>query len=136
MSENPSILPLSKTLDPADAAEVADVVREAAGQGTPIYPIGGGTCLRYGARPQLPGWGLSLRGLRRVVDYPARDLTITVEAGMTLAELATHLAAERQRLPVDIPSPDAATVGGALATNLSGPRRYAHGPFYSDDAGG
>ena len=65
--------------------------------------------------------------LNRVIDYPAADLTITVEAGMTLAELAKCLAAQRQRLPVDVPQPDRATVGGAVAVNAAGPRRYAYG---------
>ena len=52
-----------------------------------------------------PGLGLSLAGLNRVVDYPARDMTITVEAGIRMAELADTLAAERQRLPIDVPQP-------------------------------
>ena len=62
-----------------------------------------------------------------MIDYPAADLTITVEAGMTIAELAKCLAAQRQRLPVDVPQPDRATVGGAVAVNAAGPRRYAYG---------
>ena len=61
------------------------------------------------------------------MDYPAADLTITVEAGMTMAELSRCLAAQRQRLPIDIPQPDRATVGGAVAVNAAGPRRYAYG---------
>ena len=61
------------------------------------------TALDYGARPTRPGIGLSLAKLNRVVDYPARDLTITVEAGLTIAALRKRLAAERQRLPVDVP---------------------------------
>jgi len=47
-------------------------------------------------------------------------LTITVEAGMTVAELAKRLASEGQRLPVDIPQPDRATVGGAVAGAIAG----------------
>jgi glycolate oxidase FAD binding subunit len=62
-----------------------------------------------------------------VIDYPARDLTITVEAGLTIAELSRRLAAERQCLPVDIPQADRATVGGAVAASPSGPRRFRWG---------
>src|SRR5262245_2856939 len=54
-------------------------------------------------------------------------MTITVRAGMTLARLQETLAAENQRLPIDVPHPDQATLGGALATNISGPRRYGFG---------
>jgi glycolate oxidase FAD binding subunit len=54
-------------------------------------------------------------------------MTITVQAGITVAELQRLLAAENQRLPVDVPRPERATLGGALAVNASGPRRYGFG---------
>src|SRR5690606_27275996 len=103
------------------------MVREAYDEGSPIYPIGGGTSLEFGLPPRDPGIGLSMRALKRVIDYPARDMTITVEAGITLDALATTLAREKQRLPIDIPSADRATLGGAIACNQSGARRYANG---------
>ena len=106
---------------------MADAVRDAWQSGTPVYPIGGGTSLDYGVRPTQPGLGLSLARLDRVVDYPAGDLTITAEAGVTIAELTERLARERQRLPVDIPQADRATLGGVVATSPSGPRRYSCG---------
>jgi glycolate oxidase FAD binding subunit len=70
-----------------------------------------------------------LRGLNNVIDYPARDMTITVQAGITLERLGSVLRAEKQRLPVDVPRADVATLGGALAVNVSGPRRFAFGTF-------
>jgi len=70
---------------------------------------------------------LSTRRLDRPVDHAADDMTVTVEAGMTLAELGRLLAGENQRLPIDVCRPDRATVGGLAATNFYGPRRYAHG---------
>ncbi len=121
------MLPLTETVVPADRNALADRVRRAAEQGQPVYPLGGGTNLAYGAAPGEPGIGLSSAGLTRLVDYPTRDLTITVEAGMTLATLAEHLAAEGQQLPVDVPYPDRATVGGAVATGAGGPRQYRWG---------
>src|SRR5260221_13588513 len=54
-------------------------------------------------------------------------MTITVQAGITIAKLQVLLASENHRLPVDIPFPDRATLGGALAANASGPRRYGFG---------
>ncbi len=120
-------LPLEETVAPADQSAVAEVVRNAAERETAVYPIGGGTSLGLGAVPKVPGIGLSLAGLNRLVDYPARDMTVTVEAGMTMAELACTLASEGQRLPIDVPHAEQATLGGVIATDCSGPRRYGFG---------
>src|SRR5690606_32325083 len=65
--------------------------------------------------------------LNRVIDYPARDMTITVEAGITWEQLEAELAKEGQWLPVDVARAEAATVGGAIACNTSGPRRFGYG---------
>src|SRR5947199_6925 len=55
------------------------------------------------------------------------NMTITLQAGITIAALHQLLAAEGQRLPIDVPHATEATLGGALATNVSGPRRYGCG---------
>jgi glycolate oxidase FAD binding subunit len=112
---------------PATAAEVGDLVRAAAADGHALFPLGGRTMLGLGLPPSRPGVGADLRGLDHVVDYPARDMTITVGAGIALARLQALLRGEGQRLPVDVPRPERATLGGALATNTSGPRRYGFG---------
>jgi glycolate oxidase FAD binding subunit len=114
-------------VQPGSVAEVADLVRRAAADGQAIYPFGGGTALDHGLPPTKHGVAVDLRRLSQVIDYPARDMTITVQAGITLARLQEVLAAENQRLPVDLPHPDRATLGGALSTNASGPRRYGFG---------
>ncbi|MBW3600394.1 MAG: FAD-binding oxidoreductase [Planctomycetes bacterium] len=92
-----------------------------------VYPLGGETSLDYGLPARREGVGLSLAGLDRVIDYPARDMTITVEAGVTMRTLAETLARERQRLPIDVPHAERATIGGVVATNFNGPRRYGQG---------
>ena len=92
-----------------------------------LYPLGGRTALDYGLPPTRPGVGVDLCGLRQIIDYPARDMTITVQAGISIAELRQVLAAENQRLPVDAPHADRATLGGLIATNHSGSRRYGWG---------
>lgn len=121
------ILPIKTVVTPADQGELPGVVREAFERGTPLYPIGGGTSLEFGLPAKAPGNGLSLAGLSRIVDYPARDMTVTVEAGVTMQSLAELLATERQRLPIDVPLADKATIGGVVATNWNGPRRYGQG---------
>ncbi len=129
MTATVQALPLIETVTPADQAAVAKVVRRAVETSTPVYPVGGGTSLDYGVHPSTPGIGLSTSEVNRVIDYPADDMTITVEAGITMAQLSDRLAAKGQWLPVDVPQPGRATIGGAVAANLSGPRRYAYGTW-------
>jgi glycolate oxidase FAD binding subunit len=56
-------------------------------------------------------------------------MTITVESGIRVADLQKTLATEGQRLPIDVPDARRATLGGAIAANTSGPRRFGHGTF-------
>ncbi len=120
-------LPLIKTLAPTNQADVSETVRAAYGEKTAVYPIGGGTGLDYGAEPTQPGLGLSLEKLDRLVDYQPGDMTITIEAGMTMAELSKILIKRRQCLPIDVARPDRSTIGGLAAINPSGPRQFACG---------
>lgn len=119
--------PALRVVRPASAAEVGEVVRAAAAAGDAVYPVGGRTSLDVGFAPTRPGVALDTTALDRVIDYPVRDMTITVEAGITVGKLRAALAAEGQWLPVDVPLSDRATLGGAVALNLSGPRRYGYG---------
>ncbi len=70
---------------------------------------------------------ISTSGLKRVLQYEPRDLTISVEAGLPFAELERIAAAEGQMAPLDPPYHYAATVGGVVAANCSGPRRRLYG---------
>jgi glycolate oxidase FAD binding subunit len=54
-------------------------------------------------------------------------MTITVEAGITIGALRDVLQKEKLRLPIDVPQSDRATLGGAIAANVSGARRYGYG---------
>jgi glycolate oxidase FAD binding subunit len=119
--------PPNETLAPADAAAVAEIVYKAAKEGQSIYPRGGGTHWNYGATPSRPGITLSLENMNRLVDHTADDMTVTVEAGMTFAELAKILATKNQRLPIDVREPEKATLGGLVAVNQAGPRQFGYG---------
>ena len=121
------ILPISTVYEPDSVADVQALVRMAGEQGLAVYPIGGETSLDFGLPARADGIGISMRKLDQVVDYPAEDMTITVGAGMTMANLAQTLSQNRQRLPIDAPQSDRATLGGVIATNFSGPRRYGCG---------
>jgi glycolate oxidase FAD binding subunit len=112
---------------PETVESLRQVVIERIEQGHVLYPQGGGTALDFGGIPCRPGVAIDTRGLSQVIDYPAADMTITVEAGITMARLRDVLAGHRQRLQIDAPQADRATLGGVYATNTSGPRRFGHG---------
>lgn len=114
---------------PATAAELQRFVAEnGTGPRERLCPVGGRTALHYGTgHPQCRR--VDLRDLSKVIDYPARDMTVTVEAGIRVAALQQLLATERQQLPIDIAQSERATLGGALATNTNGPRRFGAGTF-------
>lgn len=111
----------------AGQAAIAEAVRAAYEDKEPVYFVGGGTALDYGCAPSRAGQTLDLTNLSRVVDYTPRDMTILVEAGVRMADLAETLRAEGQQLPIDVPRASEATIGGVVATNWNGPRRYGHG---------
>jgi glycolate oxidase FAD binding subunit len=119
--------PASFTDRPQSLDDLRQVVTERVAQGLAIYPQGGGTALDYGGIPRAPGVAVDTRALDQVIDYPAADMTITVQAGITLAALLTVLAEKGQRLQVDAPQAGRATLGGVYATATSGPRRFGAG---------
>jgi len=117
----------SATERPGSVDELREAVKRRAAEGSALYPQGGATALDYGGIPGRPGVAIDLRGLDRVVDYPAADMTVTVEGGITLSALRALVAAEGQRLAIEAPEADRATLGGIFATNTSGPRRFGLG---------
>jgi glycolate oxidase FAD binding subunit len=119
--------PASFTDRPESPEALCHAVAERVGQGLAIYPQGGRTALDYGGTPRAPGVALDTRSLDRVIDYPAADMTITVQAGITMQALAAVLAEKGQRLLVDAPQADRATLGGVYATGTCGPRRCGAG---------
>jgi glycolate oxidase FAD binding subunit len=114
-------------IKPQSVAEVGEIVRRVASAGSAVYPLGGRTLLNLGRPPTKPGTAVDLCRLDQVLDFPARDMTITVQAGIAIRHLQEIAAAENLRLPIDVPLAEKATVGGAIATNMSGPRRYGFG---------
>ena len=105
------------------------LVENFAGPKRALTPAGGRTAFDFGGSLSKSAVAVDMMRLDRVVDYPARDMTITVEAGLRIDRLAEVLRVEGQRLPIDVPQSDRATLGGALATNASGPRRFGYGTF-------
>lgn len=113
-------------VEPRTPEEVAALLAWASRERLTLVLRGGGTKLGWGRVPAPIDLLVSLRGLNRVLAHAHADLTATSEAGATLAELNAFLGRHRQWLPVD-PAADEATVGGAIATNDTGPLRHRYG---------
>jgi glycolate dehydrogenase FAD-binding subunit len=112
-------------VEPGSAEEVAALLEWASRERLSVVFRGGGTRLAWGRPPEPIDVLISMRGLNRVLAHADADLTATVEAGATLDEFNTALGRSRQWLPID--GPDGATVGGAVATNDTGPLRHRYG---------
>lgn len=113
--------------EPATAAHLAATLGWAAGRGLTVRVRGGGTKLQWGAVARPADLLLSTARLDAVVAHRHGDLTTTVEAGATLANVNAALARHAQRLALDPPWPQRATIGGIVATNDSGPARHHNG---------
>ncbi|WP_376788843.1 FAD-binding oxidoreductase [Thermoflexus sp.] len=112
---------------PQRVEEVAETLREAARSGWAVVPWGSGAHQGIGHVPPRYDLALDLTRLSRILRHRPANLTIRVEAGIRLADLNTMLAEHGQWLPLDPPFGDQATIGGILATGLSGPLRARYG---------
>jgi glycolate oxidase FAD binding subunit len=106
-------------------AEWSERIREAAAAGTPLCIRGGGSKDFYGGVRQ--GAVLDTRDHRGIVEYEPTELVLTARAGTPLAEIEHTLAEQGQMLAFEPPHLGPATLGGAIACGLSGPRRAATG---------
>ena len=105
---------------------LAERVREAAKTGTRLRLRGGGSKDFYGE--PLIGEPLDVSAYCGVVSYEPSELVVTVRAGTPLAELEVLLASQGQCLPFEPPHfGQTATVGGMVASGLSGPARASVG---------
>lgn len=112
---------------PGTPDEVAALLKRADESGAAVVPWGGGTHQTLGYPPRRYDLAVSLRRLNKVLAYTPEDLTIAVQAGMTLTDLRDALNVNGQMLPLDPAYADRATLGGILATHASGPRRHGYG---------
>ena len=119
---------------PATARELTDLVAGLHAEATPWLPCGLGSRLQWGAAVEMPSQPISVSGLKRILDHAVDDLTITVEAGLPLADLQMALKEQQQWLPVNWPwgsqprsDPNSAgSVGGLVARGLAGGLRQRH----------
>ena len=116
-----------EVVEPATLEEAAEVLAACARDARAVAFVGGGTDLELGAPPRRLDVLLRTVRLRRLVEYAPADQIAVVEAGVPLAELQRQLSPHRQRLALDPPLAERATVGGIVAANAWGPRRHRFG---------
>jgi glycolate oxidase FAD binding subunit len=125
---------MADTLKPRDAQEVEEAVRWAIGEEKPLELVGQGSKRLIG-RPGQTDLTLDLSGLTGVTLYEPAELVLSARAGTPLSEIEKLLAENDQELgfePMDYGplfgrAAGQGTLGGAIAANLSGPRRIKAG---------
>lgn len=101
-------------------------IRAAAATATPLRIVGGGTKDFYAQ--QLQGDLLQTRAYTGITSYEPSELVVTVRAGTLLSELEATLAAQHQYLGFEAPHfGNGSTLGGIVASGLSGPSRASVG---------
>ena len=107
---------------PSTTAQVAETIRLCAEAGAPVVPQGGNTSMVGGATPSEAGTAvvLSLERLRQVRAVDPVEMTMTVEAGLTLRQAQEAAESAGLLLPLSISSEGSAQIGGVLATNAGG----------------
>ncbi len=132
-------LPTGEVLKPADAEQLGEALRWAVAETRPLEVVGGGTKRQLG-RPVQSAALLDLSALSKIENYEPEELVLSARAATPLAEIEAALAARDQMLAFepadygrlyatanDCANGSRATLGGALACNLSGPRRIKAG---------
>jgi glycolate oxidase FAD binding subunit len=125
---------MSDVLKPRTAKEVEDAVRWALGEEKPLEVVGRGTKRAIG-RPSQTDLTLDVSGLSGITLYEPAELVLSARAGTPLSLIEALLDEHHQELafePIDYGpllggEAGQGTIGGAIAANLSGPRRIKMG---------
>ena len=125
---------MTSILYPSSHTEVREATEWAITTGTPMGIVGNGSKIALGRSTNLDVT-LNLSRLTGIKNYEPSELILTANPGTTLKEVTAHLSDYGQELAFEPPDygpffgqkPDTATLGGAIACNLSGPRRIRAG---------
>lgn len=112
---------------PASAEEVAEVVRFTVAEKLALVPLGSRSKCEMGMPPARFDIAMDMTGMHEIAHYDAGDLTLSVDAGMTLRELEGHLRQKGQFLPLAVPCFESTTAGGALASGIDSVLRQQYG---------
>ena len=116
-------------ISPADTAGVASTVKLCGAHGVSLVPQGGNTSLVGGSVPDASGEQvvLSLRRLNQVLSVDENNLSMTVQAGCTLAAVQQAAARDGLLFPLSLASEGSCTIGGVLSTNAGGTQVMRYG---------
>jgi len=112
---------------PASSAEVVEIVRFAKSEKLALIPCGNCTKLGIGMLPARYDIALDMTGLNQIAYYDPGDLTLSVDAGMNLTQLADALAQQEQFVPLAVPFFEECTIGGTIASNIGSSLRTGYG---------
>ncbi|CAN5125433.1 FAD-binding oxidoreductase [soil metagenome] len=110
----------SLVVRPADTAEVAAVVEICAEAGRGVVPQGGHTGLCGGGVPSRGDIVLSLERMTEIRDLDPDNFTITVDAGVVLADVQRAAADVDRLFPLSLAAEGSCRIGGNLSTNAGG----------------
>ena len=113
-------------VEPGSVEEISAVMKLAAREGLAIAPRGGGTKMHIGDPPRWLDLIVSTARMTEVLEHTPGDQIVRVESGVKLEDLQENVSDSDQMLAIDPPE-SGATIGGIVAANSSGPRRYRYG---------
>jgi glycolate oxidase FAD binding subunit len=112
--------------EPASTGETAGVLRVARDRGLRVVARGGGTKQHWGMPPEQVDVVVETHGLAGLSEHASGDLIAVTGAGTRMVDLQDTLAKADQQLALD-DAFNGSTIGGAVATATSGPRRLLYG---------
>lgn len=117
----------AKVVRPKSAEQAAETVRFAYAEKLAAIPCGARTKLGVGMPPARYDLALDVSELNGVAHYDPGDLTLSVDAGVTLSAIDGLLAENNQFLPLGVPFFDRATIGGTIASGMDSTLRQGYG---------
>lgn len=111
---------------PSSTGEVAEVMRICCEECVPVTVRGAGTGLVGGCVPLCGGLVLSTERMNSILAYDMNNLTVTIQPGVLLRDLAADALAHGLMYPPD-PGEKTSTVGGNVSTNAGGMRAVKYG---------
>ncbi len=121
-------------ISPSSKSDIKELLSDLYIREKAWFPSGLGSRLHWGPPIEKPCKQVSVKNLNRIIEHCKEDLTITVEAGASLAEIQNALAKHQQWIPIDWPwgsdpltnPPSSGSIGGLVARGLSGSLRHRH----------
>jgi FAD/FMN-containing dehydrogenase len=112
---------------PCCTDEVVELVRFAISEKLAVVPCGSRSKIDIGMTPERYDIALDMTGLRTIAHYDAGDLTLAVDAGVSLRRLTEFLELNKQFLPLAVPCFETSTIGGTVASGIDSALRQQYG---------